>query len=106
MDYRGYRKVLRMLAELHVRGFQRLRIAPGMSGSGCHWRCSITPATNISCRHGARMRSWDLLAAHYTTGQERKYFGWEDASHVTPSRLAELFVERFPAIAEAGRGPT
>lgn len=104
MDYRAYRKVLRMVSELHVRGYQRLRIAPGMSPSGCHWRCSITTATNISNRHGAWMLSWDTLAAHYTSGQEKKYFGWEDAAYVTPSRLAELFIERFPAIAEAGRG--
>lgn len=104
MSARAYRKVLRMVTELHVRGYQRLRISPGMAPSGCCWRCSITPATNISSRHGARMLSWDTLAAHYTSGQERKYFGWEDASHVTPSRLAELFIERFPAIAEAGWG--
>lgn len=104
MDYSAYRKVLRMVSELHIRGFQRLRIAPGMSGSGCYWRCSITPVTNISSLHGARMLSWDKLGAHYTTGQERRYFGWDDAAHVTPSRLAELFIERFPAIVEAGRG--
>ncbi len=50
------------------------------------------------------MLSWEMLAAHYSSGQERNYFDWKDASHVTPSRLAELFIERFPAIAEAGRG--
>jgi hypothetical protein len=104
MDCRAYRKVLRMVSELHVRGYQRLRIAPGMSPSGGYWRCSITPVTNISGRHGARMLSWDRLAAHYSSGQERKYFKWEDAAHVTPSQLAELFIKRFPEIAEAGRG--
>jgi hypothetical protein len=104
MEYRAYRKVLRMVAELHVRGYQRLRIAPGMAPSGCYWRCSITPVTNISSRNGARMLSWDKLSVHYTSGHEREYFGWKDAAHVTPSRLAELFIERFPAIVEAGRG--
>lgn len=104
MDYRAYRKVLRMVTELHVRGFQRLRIAPSMAPSGCYWRCSITPVTNISNRHGGRMLSWDTLAAHYSSADKRKYFGWADAAHVTPSRLANLFIERFPRIAEAGRG--
>ncbi len=93
-----------MVTELHMRGFQRLRIAPGMSASGMYWRCSITSVTNISNRHGAQILSWDTLAAHYTSGQERKYFGWDDAAHVRPSRLAELFIQRFPTIAEAGRG--
>jgi hypothetical protein len=104
VEYRAYRKVLRMVTELHVRGYQRLRIAPGMAPSGCYWRCSITPVTNISSRNGARMLSWDRLSAHYTSGQEREYFGWKDAAHLTPSRLADLFIERFPAIVEAGRG--
>jgi len=63
MEYRAYRKVLRMVTELHVRGYQRLRIAPGMAPSGCSWRCSITPATNISSRHGARILSWDTLTS-------------------------------------------
>src|SRR5437016_1566977 len=104
MDHRIYRKVLAMVTELHVRGYQRLRIAPGMSASGCSWRCSITPATNISNRHGARMLSWDTLAAHYSSSQEREYFEWKDAAHASPSRLARIFIERFPEIAEAGRG--
>lgn len=104
MDYRVYRKVLRMVAELHVRGFQRLRIAPGMSASGCYWRCSVTPVTNVSIWHGARLVSYDTLAAHYSAGSEREYFGWKDAGHATPSRLADLFIERFPEIVAAGRG--
>lgn len=104
MKYDAYRKVLRMVTELHVRGYQLLRIAPGMASSGCYWRCSITPVTNISSRHGARLLSWDRFAAHYTSGQEREYFGWKDATNVTPSRLAELFIERFPKISETGRG--
>lgn len=104
MDYRIYRKVLRMVTELHIRGYQRLRIAPGISPSGGYWRCAITPVTNISDRHGARMISWDNLVARYTSGQERKYFDWKDAAHASPSRLADLFIKRFPEIAEAGFG--
>jgi hypothetical protein len=105
MHYSVYRKLLLMVSELHVRGFQRIRIAPGMSPSGCHWRCSIAPVTNISSRHGAQISSWDKLAAHYTSGQGSNYFDWIDAEHVAPSQLAELFIERFPRIVEAGRGP-
>jgi hypothetical protein len=102
--FRIYRKVLRMVAELHIRGYQRLRIAPGMSPSGCHWRCSITPVTNISRNNGARMASWGTLSADYTSGQGREYFGWKDASHATPSQLADLFIKRFLRISEAGYG--
>ena len=92
-----------MVGELHLRGYQRLRIAPGMSASGCYWRCSVTPASNVLASHGARLRDWEK-AAHYTSGMEAKYFDWADAAHCTPSRLAELFLVRFPDIAAAGHG--
>jgi len=50
------------------------------------------------------MVNWDTLAARYSTGSEREYFGWTDAAHASPSKLADLFIERFPKIAEAGQG--
>lgn len=103
-DYYVYRKILRMVTELHVRGFQRLRIVPGMSPSGCHWRCSITPVANISSQHGARIVCENALRVHYSSSQERHYFGWDDATHATPSQLANIFIKRFPEIVEAGRG--
>ena len=40
----------------------------------------------------------------YTSGQGENYFGWEDASHASPSQLADIFIKRFPRIAEAGYG--
>lgn len=77
MDYSIYRKVLLMVSELHVRGYQLLRIAPGMAPTGLHWRCTITPASNILISNGALMKQWkeDLCAA-YSSGQDRNYFGW------------------------------
>jgi hypothetical protein len=33
-DPRRYRKVMLMVAELHLRGYQRLRISPGLAPSG------------------------------------------------------------------------
>jgi hypothetical protein len=100
-----YRKVLLMVSELHRRGHQRLRIAPGLSPDGGeHWRCSITPITNISNKHGARLVDWEHLAAHYTSGAGAKYFDWSYAANLDPAKLALRFIEEFPLIAEAGRG--
>ena len=45
MEYRIHRKVLRMVSELHLRGYQRLRIAPGMSPSG--WNLNILETSNL-----------------------------------------------------------
>ena len=103
-EFRAARHVLRMVAELHVRGYQRLRIGPGMSPSGAHWRCASTPVSNILRSHGARLAHWDSPAAHYSSADGRRYFDWADAAHATPPRLAELFIARCPEIAAAGYG--
>jgi hypothetical protein len=93
-----------MVHELHKRGFQRLRVMPGMSPSGTSWRCNVTPASNILRTHGAMARDFGALTAHYTSGMENAYFGWEDARTDTARVLAEKFVGRFPEIAEAALG--
>jgi hypothetical protein len=92
-----------MVHELHKLGYQRLRIAPGMSPSGMHWRCSVTHAGNIQRSHGAMMCKFED-AAHYTTGQDNHYFGWEDAQQDTARQLAAKFLDRFPTIARQGQG--
>ena len=96
------RNILRMVSELHVRGYQRIRIAPGMAPSGCYWRCAVTPASNVGPRAFLTDANW--LTATYSSGQGRHYFSWRDAARATPSQLANLFIERFPAIAAEGRG--
>lgn len=102
-EHRTRRKVLRLVAELHLRGYQRLRIAPGLSPSG-HWRCVITPASNILRSHGASVADPSRRCALYTSPMGARYFGWEDATRATPSRLADLFIARFPEIAREGLG--
>lgn len=94
-----------MVQELHARGYQKLRIAPGMSASGMHWRCSVAPALNILRSNGAMLCDWDGLAAHYTTGQDLNFFGWEDAGNASAPQMADKFIDRFPEIAAAGLGP-
>jgi hypothetical protein len=97
------RDLLLLVRELHLLGYERLRIAPSMSPSGVHWRCSIAPASDILRAHGARLAQGSR-AASYSSASERAYFGWEDTEGADPRRLAERFIERFPEIAAAGRG--
>jgi len=103
-DLEVARRVLLMLRELHQMGYERLRAAPGMSPSGCHWRCAITPVTNIRQENGARMRSFQTNVAHYTSANGSEYYGWDDAANDTARQLADKFVERFSDIAELGKG--
>ncbi len=101
---RRAQRVLLMVHELHKLGYQRVRIAPDISASGMHWRCSITHAGNIQRLHGALMCEYDSDVAHYTTGQDNNYFGWEDARQDTARQLAAKFVKRFPNIVRLGKG--
>jgi hypothetical protein len=93
-----------MVGILHARGYQRLRICPGLSASGAYWRCSVTPVTNVLKENGAKFLDWDTLSAHYTTSQRLKFFGWDDADSLTPDQMADRFIERFPDISAAGHG--
>jgi hypothetical protein len=102
---RRAQRVLLMVHELHKRGYQRLRIAPGMSPSGMHWRCGVTPRMNILKTHGALLHQWsDELLAGYGSGQEAHYFGWRDAVTDSARDLATKFEERFPRIVQLAKG--
>ncbi len=96
--------VLLMVSELHKMGYERMRISPGMSSSGLHWRCGITHVANIDPDHGAMALdgSKDLVA--YSTSAGDQFFGWDDAACDSPISLARKFIERFPVIARLGRG--
>ncbi len=103
LETRHAQYVLLMVHELHKRGYQRLRIVPGMAPSGLYWRCSITPITNTLATHGAMPLQYKACV-HYTTGMGNGYFGWTDAKHDIPQQLAAKFVERFPEVVRAGLG--
>jgi hypothetical protein len=102
--FRIGRKIIRMVAELHLRGYQRLRIIPHLSGLGT-WRCGVTPASNIIPGQGIVPISWDpSVLPQYSSASGRDYFEWNDARRADPAKLAELFIARFPHVAEAGTG--
>lgn len=98
--------ILEMVRVLHERGYELLRICPGMSSSGMHWRCSMTHRDNTQPDHGAMTLVWDS-AIHYTTADRTEYFGWDDASDDSKEELAEKFEQRFPDLiaSTAGRDP-
>lgn len=97
-------RVLRMVHELHKLGHQRLSIVPGMSPSECYWRCVLTHARNTLKVHRAMFRDHERGCAHYTTGQDKEYFGWTEARDDTVQQMAAKFLERFPEIARPGDG--
>lgn len=105
LEYLPALAILRMVHELHNRGFQKLRIAPGLNASATAWRCFLTPSSNIDAKNGAiAIDGSESKGARLTTGDGTKYFGWSDASADTPSQLATKFTDRFPHLLRASRG--
>lgn len=103
---RECRKVLLLVSELHLRGYQLLRILPYMSPSGGSWRCAIAPASLFSEQgtHFDDSGAFGVTTVTYTSAAGGEYFLWTDAAQETPSGLAQLFIKRFPEIAAAGKG--
>ncbi len=93
-----------MVHELHRRGYQRLRIVPGVQLA---WRLGVTPASNTLPEHGAMARSfdWDRLP-QYTSAAQYDYFEkkWGLGPRSHPARIADRFLEAFPHIALEGVG--
>lgn len=100
--------VLEMVAVLHRRGYQHLRIVPGMSGSGLYWRCTFTPATNVepnASQEGIdQVRDHDHLTAQWTNANEDDIFGAPEAQEMSPIELADYFSYTYPDIVNASLG--
>ena len=105
-DAYASRKILLMVGELHLRGYQRLRILPYMAPSGTSWRCAIGPAALFS-KDGLELEEsgeFGVKTVSYTSASDAEYFNWTNAQYETPSRPARWFIERFPKIVTAAIG--
>jgi hypothetical protein len=85
--------ILKAVSHLHARGFQRLRIYPGLSGSGLHWRTAIAEAGEFDDR--ARLR-FDAPAFRYTTGSEYEVGRFVVGPHTSVETLAEVIWNELP----------
>jgi hypothetical protein len=99
-------RVIAMVHELHKAGYQRIRIHPGISPSGAHWRCNVTYSSNVES-DGFSIRVFDLEDGHvapYTSADGALYFGWKDGASLNARQMAQRFLQTFPFIAERGIG--
>jgi ADP-ribosyl-[dinitrogen reductase] hydrolase len=100
-------QVLQMVAVMHSRGYQKIRIMPTKSASGCYWRCSISVKQLMSKQNGAMYVGNcgdERTVANYTSGNGWHYFQWEDGEDLNPEKMADRFLREYPYIAENGRG--
>ena len=98
-------RVVAMVHELHKAGHQLIRISPGFSPCGLHWRCPITCASNVGpdgFTVADASRACGLFVPY--TSADPGCFGWADAASLSARELAARFLREFPTLARAGFG--
>lgn len=102
-DAAAPRKLLHAVRELHLRGFERLRIAPAVAPTGLAWRCGLADRDSTFVEHGARVCPGGN-ATYHTSGWGGSYFNWGDMSALSPALLADEITARLPELMQAARG--
>ena len=114
--FRRFERVLQMVHELHKVGYQGLRLCTQYH-DGISYRIHIAPSVLLThdARSNVMISVFDndypiaaaepfnhrlALAAHYTTGDNDRYFGWQDGPGSNARNLANKFIERFPRLSE------
>ncbi|MDF1739683.1 MAG: hypothetical protein P1U86_11025 [Verrucomicrobiales bacterium] len=85
------RKLILAVAELHRRGYKKLRINAGLSPSGCHWRYHLlTSDSSVKGPSGSLTNQLNM--------------NWGDTPDSSPGELAEAIIRKFPDLIEAAKG--
>ena len=100
-------RLIKMMVELHRRGFQLLRIFPYEYPLA--WRLKIAPRPFFSVRNGAyvdplNFADLDIEDATYSSSSGLKYFNLENVERLDAEHLAGEFARAFPRLCEAGLG--
>lgn len=97
-------RMIEMTHELHIMGYQNIRIFPYLSPSGCYWRLEWAPASAIRSSVEPPRVTNERELARYTSGAAWEPFGWQDVCELSAQEMAHQFVCQFPEIARAGKG--
>jgi hypothetical protein len=100
-------RVLEMVAILHHRGYERLRIEPGMAPSGMYWRCGSTHAGNMDPGNGILcLKNRDHEEITYTSGMEWRLFDWGMPQASATSNWLVVFKKNFRRSASSAKART
>ncbi|WAG79108.1 hypothetical protein LMK08_00110 [Metapseudomonas furukawaii] len=97
-------RMVEMTHELHVLGYQKIRIFPYLSPSSCHWRLAWAPAECFVSPNSPPRGAGGRLVARYTSASGWAPFGWEGVQDLSAHDLAQQFIRQFPELARAGQG--
>jgi hypothetical protein len=95
--YQTPRRILLMVAELHRRGFERLRIFP-CEDQWMAWRCYFK--AGIPGEPGSIVETPQHICIYMP-----QPFGWKDAAGDSIEQLADKFLERFPRFSAVCKVP-
>lgn len=98
-------RVLRLLRELHRRGYQRLRLHCGWSPNGMAWRYGIAPVEEFE-PDGLRMRAEHYPGRAFRSSRgDGTPFDVGGRKRAPTDEHADAFLRRFGDVAREGRGP-
>jgi len=97
-------RMVEMTHELHVLGYQKIRLFPYVSPSGAHWRLEWASVENFRSAISPPIDTEERLIARYTSADGWHPFHWEAVESLTPKDMAHQFILQFPEISSAGKG--
>lgn len=97
-------RVLRLLRELHRRGYERLRLHMGWSPNGMALRYGIAPAEQFQPDGFHMQMALYPGRAFKSTRGEGPPFDLGGTENADTEELADAFLSRFRDVASAGRG--
>lgn len=97
-------RMMEMTHELHVLGYQKIRVFPSMSPSGCHWRLEWVPDYSLSSAVTPPNHVDEREIARYTSGAGWQPFNWQNVKSLSALEMAQQFLHQFPELARAGKG--
>ncbi|MFZ1411329.1 MAG: macro domain-containing protein, partial [Micropruina sp.] len=97
-------RILEGVQVLHERGYHRVRVMPGVSPSGMHWRVTITADRDGSQPDDAHSPV-ETRSLRYTTGSFTDFAGGEVTVATSPEAVADLILAAFPGIAPTRDDP-
>lgn len=97
-------KLLEMIATLHKKGYELIRICPHLAPSGAYWRCAISTKDNFDKSNGIKLMKHDKdIVAGYSSSSLENYFDIKDSDKISVQELAEKFLLQLPKIAKKGK---
>src|SRR5690606_13177813 len=96
--------VLHAVRLLHECGFHQLRVLPGLSPSGVHWRVTISP-THVPGADGQADFREHARVIRYTTGSPLAFADGEVTLATPPEEVAELILRALPHLSPVPDDP-